>query len=191
MAAQESGGNAGRQFKVFKRCVPLCRGGVFRRDVPGFGGVYQGDVGVKTSGDVALFVQAEALGRVPAGHPRHVVVTHAPARAFAHERGQQVFGATKTALGQPDVAKVVFGHLDFMAAAGVVAGHPIEFTGQERVPQKLNIFARANRRVDLGQVRGFAGDVEHQMANRHFAFEVDVREHVGHHHRGLHRFARA
>ena len=77
-----------------------------------------------------------------------------------------------------------------MAAAGVVTRHPIELAGQKRVPQELDIFARPDGRVHLGQVGGFGGDVEHQVADGDFAFEVDVRKHVGHHHRSLHGLAR-
>ena len=105
---------------------------------PGLGGVYQRDVCVKACGNVALAVQAVALRRVPAGHAGHVVVTHAAPRAFADEGGQHVLGAAKAALGHPYfpeiVAAILLGQFHLMAAAGVVAHHPVQLACQQCVP---------------------------------------------------------
>ena len=77
-----------------------------------------------------------------------------------------------------------------MAAAGVVGDHPVELARQQRLPEKFHVFARADRRVHLGQLGGGRGDVQHQVADGHFAAEIDVGKHLGHHQRGLHRLAR-
>jgi len=72
-----------------------------------------------------------------------------------------------------------------------MVGHdPVEFAGQQGVPQKFDVFARTDGRVHLGQFGGLAVDVQHQVADGDLAPEVDVREGFGHHHRGLHGLAR-
>ena len=77
-----------------------------------------------------------------------------------------------------------------MAATGMVGHHPVQLAGQQRVPQKLDIFTRADGRIDLGQFCSLAVDVQHQVADGDFALEVDVRKSLGHHHRGLNGLAR-
>src|SRR6478672_581185 len=125
-AAQESGIDSRRHLQPLERRVALGRGRVLGGDGPGTCGVDERDVGVEAFGDVALAVQAEALRRIPTRHTGHVVVAHAAARAFAHQRGQQILGAAEAALGHPDIAEIAPRDLHLVTAAGVVADHPVE-----------------------------------------------------------------
>ena len=189
--AQEGRLDARRELESLERRVALRRWRLARADGPGAGRIDEGDVGVEPGRDVALAVQTEAPRCVPARDACHVVVVHAALRALAHQRRQQVLGAAEPALGHPHVAEVALRDLHLVAAARVVADDPVELAGQQRLPEELDVGARADRRIDLGQLRGGRVDVEHQVADRHLALEVDVREHLGHRQRRLHGLARA
>ena len=70
----------------------------------------------------------------------------------------------------------------------MVADNPIQFTIQQRLPQVLDIFTRANGWVYLGMARSGSIIVEQQVANRNLSLEIDVRKNVLHGDRGFNRF---
>ena len=65
--------------------------------------------------------------------------------------------------------------LGLVLAAGVVGGDPGEVAGQHVLPQRLDVLARAQRRVDLAAEVGGV-EVGEQVTDGDLAAEVDVRE---------------
>ena len=75
-------------------------------------------------------------------------------------------------------------------AAGVVADDPVDIALEHRFPERLDVGARANRRVHLRRHAAGAIGIEQQMPDRDLPLEIDVREGVLHHQRRIHRLPR-
>ena len=71
----------------------------------------------------------------------------------------------------------------------MIADDPVDLAVEHSLPQRFDVFARADWRIDLGMHRAFAIGIEQKMADRHFAAECNMRKNLLHGPRGIHRFA--
>ena len=73
----------------------------------------------------------------------------------------------------------------------MIADDPVDLAVEYGLPQRLDVLARADRRIDLGVNGALAIRVEQKMSDCHLAAEGDMREHLLHGPRGVHGLARA
>ena len=73
----------------------------------------------------------------------------------------------------------------------MIADDPVDLAVEHGLPQRLDVLARADRRIDLGVHGACAIGVEQKMADGHFAPEGDVRKDLLHGPGRFHRLARA
>ena len=188
--AQEGRRNLARQLLPLERRIALPRrrvGGTYRE---GLIRVEESQVRVIAGRHVALAEKPVAPRGILRAELGHAVVRQPALAALAEHAGEQVLGAAEAGLGEPDVIGTLGGDFHLRRAAGVIAHDPAHLALEHRAPQMLHVRSGADGRIDLGErSRGRAG-VEEEVANRHLAAEVDVREYALHGEGRLHRLAR-
>src|SRR5262249_26693115 len=140
-----------RELDALERRVALRRLGVLGADGPALRRIDNREIGVKSFGDVALGIQAEASSRVVARERRHAVVRQPTLAAFRDERRQQVLGAAEAGFREPDVAEGFLRHLGLVPAARMVAHHPMHVASEQLLPEILDIFARPDWWIYLSE----------------------------------------
>jgi hypothetical protein len=86
------------------------------------------------------------------------VVAEPSLRTLGDQAGKQVFGAAEPRFGDEYVLARL-AELCLVLAARVVAYDPIDLASQEVAPQRLDVLARTDRRVDLRADTGSGIDV--------------------------------
>ena len=190
-AAQEGALHPTAELLPFKRRIALLGFRLGRVNHEALVRVDQRDVGVEARCDIALVEQAEPPRRVPGQKLGHAIVGHAALAALAHHAGEQILGAAESRLGEPDIARVVLRPLLLARTAGVIADDPINLAVEYGLPQRLDVLARPDRRIDLGVHRAFAVGIQQQVSHRDLAAERDVRKDLLHGPGRVHRLARA
>jgi hypothetical protein len=91
-------------------------------------------VGIVTRSDIALVQQTKPLRWLPAQKLGHVIIGHATLAALAQHSREQVLGAAKSCLREPDIRRIILRPFLFGRTAGVIADDPVDLTVKHGLP---------------------------------------------------------
>ena len=174
MPAQERRLNLTRQLMALDRRVAMGR----RRS----GGAHdeatcrieQGEIGIVADCDVSLGGEAEAPRWIPGRQLGDPVLGEGPPASLAEHARQKILGSAEARFRGPDVVGGAASALHLGRAARVIAHDPVDLALEHALPEILDVLARADRGIDLGVGARRRVAVEQQVADGHFATEVDV-----------------
>jgi hypothetical protein len=152
--------------------------------------VDQRDVGVEARGDVALALEAEAARRVVRQQLGHAVVDRPRGLPSVISAGSMYSVPPKPDLAWKMSLRPFLPTFFSVAQQAWSEQTQSSLPSSSAVPEELDVGARADRRIHLGEAADLGVVVEAEVADRDFAAEVDVREGLGHLQRRLHRLAR-